>query len=90
MPKIIIDADVRDGVEWEELFRTRSDLFRKQTITEVSYAVNGNHVTCCFDAEDLDTYMEILDSEATAEAMIADGVDRNTVSVRVLDHSFRP
>jgi len=90
MPKIIVDADVANGAEWEGLFRTHGDLFRNQTVTEVNYSIDGNHVTCCFNAEDLDTYMRYFESDATAEAMLADGVDRDSVTVRVLDKNFTP
>ena len=42
----------------------------------------------CLDASDLDTFMSILDSPATAEAMAHDGVNRETVKVFVLDKEF--
>ncbi len=90
MPKIIITAKIEDPVAWEEGFRTHGDLFKSQTISNIDFAVDEDGVVCCFDAADLDTYMDILNSDATAEAMVADGVKRETVKVFVLDREFTP
>ena len=90
MPRIVITAQVEDLVHWEEGFRTHGDLFRSQTVSgPIGIATNeGNEVAVCFDASDLDTYMSILESPATAEAMAYDGVKRETVKVFVLDKEF--
>ena len=90
MTKIVVTAQVEDLVKWEEGFRTHGDLFRSQTVSgPIGIATNeGNEVAICFDASDLDTFMSILDSPATAEAMAHDGVDRETVKVFVLDKEF--
>ena len=69
MPKVIVSADVANGAEWEGLFRTHGDLFQKQRVTNIDFAIDGNHVVCCFDTEDLDTYMQHFQSEETAAAM---------------------
>ena len=90
MPKVIITAKIEDPVKWEEGFRTHGDLFKAQTVGRVDFAVDGDGVVCCFDAGDLDTYLEVLDSDATAEAMATDGVIRETVKVFVLDKEFTP
>lgn len=90
MPKVIVTAGVEDPGKWEEAFRTHGDLFKSQTISNIDFAVDGDGVVCCFDAADLDTYMKIFNSDATAEAMIADGVIRETVKVYVLDKEFTP
>ena len=37
----------------------------------------------------MDTFMKVLDSPATAEAMAFDGVKRETVKVFVLDKEFK-
>ena len=90
MPRIVITAQVEDLVKWEEGLRTHGDLFRSQTVSgPIGIATNeGNEVAVCFDASDLDTYMSILESPATAEAMAYDGVKRETVKVFVLDKEF--
>ena len=91
MPKVVVTAQVEDSVKWEEGFRTHGDLFRSQTITEpIKFGIiEGNQVAVCFEPEDLDTYMKILDSPVTAEAMTFDGVKRETVRVFVLDKEFK-
>ena len=77
---------------WEEGFRTHGDLFRSQTVTKsINFAtIEGNEVAICIEPDDLDTFMQILDSPATAEAMEFDGVKRETVKVFVLDKEFQP
>ncbi len=91
MPKVVVTAQVEDSVRWEEGFRTHGDLFRSQTITKpINFAaIDGNRVAVCFEPEDLETCLKILDSSATAEAMASDGVKRETVKVFVLDKEFK-
>jgi hypothetical protein len=90
MATIVITAEVNDGVEWEPNFRTHGDLFREQTvISPVSYAVSGNDVSIQFNVEDLDTFLQILDSQATADAMNMDGVKHETVKVYLLDKTLQ-
>ncbi len=92
MPKVIAIAEVEDAARWEEGFRTHGELFRSQSVnTPVRFTVVGeNKVVICFEPEDLDTYLKILDSPATAEAMDYDGIYRETVKIHVLDREFDP
>ena len=91
MPKIVIKAEVEDAGKWEEGFRTHGDLFRKQTVKNVDFSMSDNNrVVCMFEAEDLDTYMQVLRSDETAAAMAFDGVKRETVEIHVLDTVFTP
>jgi len=87
MPKVLVVAQCKDPVKWEEGFRTHADLFRSMTIAKsVSYGIGeGNHIAVCGEPSDLATYMKVLESPATAEAMAFDGVLRDTVKVFVLD-----
>ncbi len=91
MPKLVVTAQVEDLVKWEEGFRTHGDLFRSQTVTRpINFAtIKGNEVAVCFEPDNLDTFLEILDSPATAEAMDFDGVKRETGKVFVLDKEFQ-
>ncbi len=91
MPKVIVTAEVEDGVKWEEGFRTHGDLFKSQTVSRIDFAViEGNQVAVHFEVENLSTFKEILDSPATTEAMTSDGVKRETVKVFVLDKELIP
>lgn len=92
MPRVIVTADVEDTAKWEEGFRTHGELFRSQTIKKpISMATTEqNQVVVLFEPENLETYMKILDSPATAEAMDIDGIKRDTVKVFVLDKEFDP
>lgn len=91
MTKVIVTAQVEDPVKWEEGFRSHADLFRSQSVSEpVNFAINeGNEVAIVMEPEDLDLFMQILDSPATAEAMAYDGVKKETVKVFVLDKELQ-
>ncbi|MDH3652513.1 MAG: hypothetical protein OEQ53_22670 [Saprospiraceae bacterium] len=90
MAKIIVTAQVEDATKWEEGFRTHGDLFRSQTVSSpIDIAINeGNEVALCMEVDDVDTYFQILESPATAEAMAFDGVKRETVKIFVFDRQF--
>ncbi len=90
MPRVVVTAQVEELVKWEEGFRTHGDLFRSQTVSgPIGIATNeGNEVAVCFDASDLDRFLQGMDSQETAEAMAVDGVKRETVKVFVLDKEF--
>jgi hypothetical protein len=88
--KVVVIAEIEDPEAWERGFRTHRDLFKKQTIKKpIDFGISGNQVAVCFRPEDHDTFMEILDSPATAEAMDSDGVKRETVRVFILDKKFK-
>ncbi len=89
MARIIITAQVEDGAKWEEGFRTHGDLLRSMTSTATYFSISkDNEVTLYADVDDVDKYMEVLESPATVEAMNSDGVKRDTVKVSVLDREF--
>ena len=93
MPKVVVTAQVEDPAKWEEGFLTRGDLFK--TIFAVTKTVNyamieGNGVAVCSEPDDLNTFLEGMESAATAEAMEADGIIRETVKVFVLDKELHP
>ena len=86
MPRVIIAAEVNNLEAWEKSFRTHGELFKQMGITTMEYATaQGNRVAVCGETNDLDAYMTILNSQATADAMAGDGVKRETVQVFVLD-----
>ena len=91
MARVVVTAQVEDAVKWEKSFRTHGDLFRSQTVTKpINFAtIEGNMVAVCAEPDNLDTFMKILNSAATADAMTADGVKRETVRVFVLDKEFK-
>ena len=88
MARVIVTAQVEDPVAWEAGFRTHGDLFRSQTASKMEFAINGNEVAVCVEPADLATFMEGLESPATAEAMAFDGVKRETVKIYVVDQVF--
>ena len=89
MPRILITAQVEDLDKWEEGFRTHGDIFRDQTVTSIHFAKSeGNEVAVYFEMDDLEKYMEILESPVTTEAMGSDGINRDTLKVHMLDNEF--
>ena len=89
MALIVATARIEDAEKWETGFRTHGDLFRSQTVRgSIHFHVSGNEVTILFEADDLDSYLQGLESEATAEAMAFDGINRETVKIAVLDRQF--
>ncbi len=59
--------------------------------TPVGIAVQeDNTVACCFEPTDLNTFMEVLESPESAEAMGTDSVKRDTVKLYVIDREFQP
>ena len=92
MPRVIATAQVEDVAKWEKGFRTHGDLFKKQTVNKPIHfnTSTKNEVVICFEPDDLDKYLEILDSKETEKAMDFDGVKRETVKITVLDKEFDP
>ena len=92
MPRVVVTAHVEDTVKWEAGFRTRGELFKSLTVTApVVFAINeGNDIAVCCEPGDLDTFMNGMASSAVADAMDADGINRETVKTYVLDKEFQP
>jgi hypothetical protein len=89
MTKVVITAEVEDLVQWEAGFRSHGELFKRQTNTRpISISTNeNNEVALIFEPENLDTFLQILDTEGPA-AMENDGVKRETVKMFVMDKAF--
>ena len=92
MPKVLAFAEVEDAGRWEEGFKTHGDLFRSQTInTPIQYGTSDdNKVAIIFEPDNLETFFNILESPATAEAMAFDGVKRETAKFFVIDKGYDP
>jgi hypothetical protein len=90
MPKVVVTAQVQDPVKWEAGFRTHGDLFRSMKVSDaMHYAITGNEISVFADTENLDAFMRVMDSQATADAMAVDGIKRETVKVVVFDKEFK-
>ena len=91
MARVIVTAQVENAQEWEDAFRTHTDLFRKQKIdSPMRYTVTGdNEIAIYSRTDDIDKFMEVLESQATIDAMLNDGVKRETVKVYVLDKKLK-
>jgi len=89
MTKVIITAKVEDPVKWEEGFRTHGELFKRQTCASPIHISiqDGNEVALLFEVKNVDTYMQILETEGPG-AMANDGVIKETVKIFVMDKEF--
>jgi hypothetical protein len=88
MPKVIVTAQVEDGVQWEVAFRTHGDLLGTYGLkAPVEFSVVGNDVALFMDATDVDKLMQAMESPETVAAMAFDGVKRESVKMFVLDKS---
>ena len=89
MPRVIITARVENSEQWERGFRTHGELLGTMSQSVTYFAATGdNEVALYSEPENLETYMEVLESEETADAMALDGIIRDTVKVFVLDKEF--
>jgi hypothetical protein len=86
MPRMVLTAEVEDLEKWEKGFRTHGDLFRQMGVSRMEFATTGsNQIVVSGETANLDAYMKIFNSPATAEAMKIDGVKRETVKMFFLD-----
>ena len=89
MTRLILTAQVEDSARWEPAFRTHAELFRSQTVTSLHFGTTtDNEVAIYAEVDDVDKYFEILESQATADAMANDGVKRETVKTYILDQQL--
>jgi hypothetical protein len=90
MPRVLVVAQVEDGAKWEASFRTHGDIFKTYGLKgPAEYGVSGNTCAVCVEPENVQTFLHALQDQATAEAMKADGVKRETVNVFVLDKQLK-
>ena len=87
MASVIVTGEVENAASWEPEFRTHVDLFKTQTsVSPMRFTVtDDNRFAIYTEVSDLNTFQEVLDSQATVDAMVNDGVKRETVQVYVLD-----
>lgn len=90
MPMIIATGQCKDAKRWEKGFRSHADLFRLQSVVSpIQFSVNdNNYFAILFEAEDLEKYQDILESDATADALASDGVVFDSIKVFLLDREL--
>lgn len=88
--RVVVIARVADTTQWEQGFRTHGDLLSSMSMSESHYAMNddSNRIAVYSEPESLDEFMTVMESQATADAMEFDGIDRDTVEVFVFDKVF--
>ena len=90
MPKVILTVEVQDPAKWEAGFRSRGEIFRTYSVNApISYTTDGNQVAVCMEVASVETLQQKMALPATAEAMAADGLIRETFKMFVLDKEFK-
>ena len=90
MARVLVVAQVEDAAKWEASFRTHGNLFKTYGLKgPVEYGLSGNSAAVCLDPENVQAFLQTLQDQATADAMKADGVKRETVNVFVLDKQLK-
>jgi hypothetical protein len=86
MPRVVVIAEVEDLDKWEKGFRTHGDLFRQMAVSKMEFGTTEvNRIAVSGETTNLDAYMKVFNSQATADAMAVDGIKRETVKMFVLD-----
>ena len=81
----------RAGTRSGEVGTNISNPRRADTVNRpVSYGTTaGNQVAVCFEPDNLETCLKMINSPVTGEAMAADGVLKDTVKIFVLDKELK-
>lgn len=89
--RVVVTAQVADIGKWEQGFRTHGDLFTSMSLSQSHYAMNEEtrRIAVYNEPANFEQFMSVLESQATADAMEYDGIDRETVNVFVLDKVFQ-
>jgi hypothetical protein len=93
MTKIVVTAKVQDVHSWEEKYRNSHDLFKAMGVTKpISFTTNPetNEVCICGEPNDLEHYLEMLQSAELQEAMKSNGVIEESVHLYILDKTITP
>jgi hypothetical protein len=91
MSGVVLTAHIKDSAKWEKAFRSHVELFRQNNISLIQYTITKNNdVVLYSETDDVDAYMKLVQSPATAQAMADDGVEQETVKVYPLDKELRP
>ena len=88
MAHFVMLCEVDEPEAWEQKFRTHGEIFRRMGGTATQFTIDGNQVAMHVETADLQTFLQILQSEEIEQAMKDDGVRRETVRSWVLDREF--
>ena len=89
MTRIVITAKVKDAVKWEAGYREHAPMLREKMGVakpiHFSTDLETNEICIQGEPDDLERYLELLQSPELAEAMEKNGVLRETVALYILD-----
>jgi len=89
MTRIVFTAKVKDVVKWEEGYREHGPMLREKLgVTKpIHFTTNAETNEICIQGEpdNLERYLEIVQTPELAEAMEKNGVLRETVKLYILD-----
>jgi hypothetical protein len=94
MSRIVLTAKVKDAVKWEEGYRSHAPLIREflGVTKPIHFSANSETNEICISAvpDDLEKYLELVQSPEIAEAMEKNGVIRETAKLYILDKVLEP
>jgi len=89
MTRIVLTAKVKDVVKWEEGYRAHAPLLKEilGISKPIHFTTNAETNEICINGEpdDLEKYLELVQTPELAEAMEKNGVLRDTVKLYILD-----
>lgn len=89
MTRIVFTAKVKDAVQWEAGYREHGPMLREKLgVTKPIHFttdVETNEICIQGEPDDLEKYLELIQTPELAEAMEKNGVLRDTVKLYILD-----
>ena len=89
MTKIVITAQVEEVESWEEGYRKHAPMLRNflGVTKPIHFSTNKemNEICLCSEPDDLEKYLQLVQSPEVAEAMKKNGVKGETVRLYILD-----
>jgi len=89
MTRIVLTAQVEDAAKWEEGYRAHAPMIREflgvTKPVHFSANVETNEICISVVPDDLEKYLELVQSSEIAEAMDKNGVKRETAKLYILD-----
>ena len=89
MTRIVFTAKVKDAVKWEEGYREHAPMLRdKPGVTKpihFSTSAETNEICIQGEPDNLEKYLELVQTPEMVEAMEKNGVLRDTVKLYILD-----
>ena len=93
MSRIVITAKVKDAVKWEAGYREHAPMLKEKLgVTQpIHFTTNTetNEICILGEPDNLEKYLEVIQTPEMVEAMEKNGVLRDTVKLYILDKQIQ-